>query len=455
MLGATGKRFEKWIYSHRGNDNCIYIMNANPSIVLLLMATVGLSAAPPPRIAIQPIAGEGVLLEAHDRENGSWILEHSPDGKLWTSLGPAAHVRNSVLPMAGGEALQTQSGRGFFRLASSPVVPERSLTHMLNLPATPHPYSEQSVAPGILARTVGAVTINNHRATLGRVLFHDRRLSRDNSVSCASCHVQDRAFAEEGAFSLGHLGVKTTRNTVSLTHVRNYSKTGAIFWDGRSSVLDSAVLDPITHPDEMGLTLETMVAKVAAEPYYAPLLVAAFDTNVPTQARVGTALADFIEAMTTFGSKYDQQSMHSFGNFTAQENAGKSLFTSKCASCHPLGNFTNGGFANNGLEMHYADRGRAALTGNPQHEGQFRIPSLRQVGLTAPYMHDGRFATLREVIDFYDHGVVAHPNLTAPLTGTIMELSENQKQALEAFLNTLTDASIQTRPEFSDPFRID
>jgi cytochrome c peroxidase len=118
-----------------------------------------------------------------------------------------------------------------------------------------------------------------------------------------------------------------------------------------------------------------------------------------------------------------------------------------------MGNFTTGGFANNGLEMNYVDRGRAALTGLPQHEGQFRIPSLRQVALTAPFMHDGRFATLREVIDFYDHGVVAHPNLTIPLTATPMNLSEEQKNALEAFLKTLTDSSIQIRPEFSDPFR--
>lgn len=431
------------------------MMNARLAAVLLLMPAAKLSAAPSPKLDIQQVPGQGLRLDAHDRGNGSWILEHSPDGRQWTPLGLPVHVRNSVLPLADGETFPTQAGRGFYRLVPSPEVPERSLGHMLDLPAIPHPYAEQSVAPGILSRTVGSATINNHRATLGRVLFHDRRLSRDNSVSCASCHRQEKAFAEEASFSLGHLGVKTTRNTVSLTHVRNYSKTNGIFWDGRRSDLDGAVLDPITHPDEMGLSLDTMVAKVAAEPYYAPLLTAAFGTGVPTQARIGAALADFIEAMTTFGSRYDQESINSFRNFTAEELAGKSLFSSKCASCHPLGNFTNGGFANNGLEMDYVDPGRATLTGNPLHAGQFRIPSLRQVGLTAPYMHDGRFATLREVIDFYDHGVVLHPNLTMPLTGAKMQFTESQKRALEAFLNTLTDASIQTRPEFSDPFRTD
>jgi len=432
------------------------MINSKRVAMLFLMTTIELPAEPLPKIDLQQVPGQGLRLDAHDRGNGSWILEHSTDGRQWARLGPPVHVRNSVLPLAGGESFPTQAGRGFYRLVpSSEAPPERTIGHMLDLPANPHPYAEQSTAPGIFSRVIGPATINNHRATLGRVLFHDRRLSKDNSVSCASCHLQEKAFAEDAAFSLGHLGAKTTRNTVSLTHVRSYSKTNSIFWDGRSSILDSAVLDPITHPDEMGLSLDSMVKKVAEEPYYAPLLTAAFGTEAPTQARVGAALADFIEAMTTFGSKYDRESANSFRNFTAEENAGKSLFTSKCASCHPLGNFTNGGFANNGLEMDYADPGRAALTGNPLHEGQFRIPSLRQVGLTAPYMHDGRFATLREVIDFYDHGVVVHPNLTRPLTGAKMQLTESQKQALEGFLNTLTDASIQTRAEFSDPFRTD
>lgn len=432
------------------------MIDAKFVVALFFLTAAKLPAESLPKIDIQLVPGQGLQLDAHDRANGSWILEHSTDGRHWTRLGAPVHVRNSVLPLAGGEIFPTPAGRGFFRLVpTSEVPPERTIGHMLDLPAVPHPYAEQSLAPSILSRTIGPATINNHRATLGRVLFHDRRLSRDNSVSCASCHRQEKAFAEDASFSLGHLGVKTTRNTVSLTHVRNYSKTNGIFWDGRSSNLDSAVLDPVTHPDEMGLSLEAMVAKVAAEPYYAPLLGAAYGSEIPTQARIGSALADFIEAMTTFGSRYDLESANSFRNFTAEEIAGKSLFTSKCASCHPLGNFTNGAFANNGLDKVYADPGRAALTGNPLHAGQFRIPSLRQIGLTAPYMHDGRFATLREVIDFYDHGVVLHPNLSPPLTGTKMQLSESQKQALEAFLNTLTDASIQTRTEFSDPFRKD
>jgi len=360
-----------------------------------------------------------------------------------------------VLPLDPGTGDTDPQGSGFYRLVSLSETPPKTVEHMLNLPATVHPYAEQSVAPSSLARTVGEATINNHRATLGRVLFYDRRLSLDNSVSCASCHRQERAFAEDSDFSLGHIGAKTTRNTVSLTHVRNYTKGRGIFWDGRRSVLEDAVLDPIVHPDEMGLSLDSLVTKISAEPYYQTLFTNGFGTTEVTKERIATALGDFIEAMTTFKSRYDQGTANNFSGFTTKELAGKSLFISRCTSCHPLGNFTTGGFANNGLEMNYADRGRAALTNLSKDEGVFRIPSLRQVALSPPFMHDGRFATLREVIEFYDHGIVAHPNLTAPLTATPMNLTQDQKDSLEAFLNTLTDSTIQTRAEFSDPFRTD
>ena len=340
-------------------------------------------------------------------------------------------------------------------MVSVSETPTKNVQFMLNLPPTVHSYAEQSVAPTSLLRTVGEATINNQRATLGRVLFYDRRLSLDNSVSCASCHRQERAFAEDADFSLGHVGAKTTRNTVSLTHVRNYTKGGGIFWDGRRTVLEDAVIDPIVHPDEMGLSMTSLITKISGEPYYQTLFANAFGTSTMTKENIALALGDFIEAMTTFKSRYDLGTANNFSNFTSKELAGKTLFTSRCNSCHPLGNFTTGGFANNGLEMSYADRGRADITKLAKDEGVFRIPSLRQVALSPPFMHDGRFATLRDVIEFYDHGIVKHPNLTSPLTATPMNLTEDQKDSLVAFLNTLTDSTIQTRTEFSDPFRTD
>jgi cytochrome c peroxidase len=428
-------------------------MHSQLGLGLFLAVASGLCAAPPPRVDIQSHGDSPLILEAHDRANGTWTLEHSTDGREWSSLGTAVHVRNSVLPLNPGTGNAPPQGTGFYRLVSVNQTPLKTVSHMLNLPATVHPYAEQSVAPSSLARTVGEATINNYRATLGRVLFYDRRLSLDNSVSCASCHRQERAFAEDAGFSLGHVGVKTTRNTVSLTHVRNYTKGGGIFWDGRRTILEDAVIDPIVHPDEMGLSLESLVTKTSGEPYYRSLFTNAFGNELVTKDRIATALGDFIEAMTTFKSRYDEGTANNFSSFTTKELAGRALFISRCNSCHPMGNFTTGGFANNGLELHYADRGRAALTSLSKDEGVFRIPSLRQVALSPPFMHDGRFATLREVIEFYDHGIVAHPNLTAPLTATPMNLTKDQKDSLEAFLNTLTDSTIQTRAEFSDPFR--
>lgn len=360
-----------------------------------------------------------------------------------------------MLPLDPGTGRTPPQGHGFYRLVSVDQSPAKTVEHTLNLPTTVHPYAAQSVPPTSLLRTVGEATINNHRATLGRVLFYDRRLSLDNSVSCASCHRQERAFAEDADFSLGHIGAKTTRNTVSLTHIRNYVKGGGIFWDGRRTVLEDAVIDPILHPDEMGLSVNSLITKISPEPYYQTLFTNAFGTSTVTKENIATALGDFIEAMTTFKSRYDLGTANNFSSFTAKELAGKALFSSRCNSCHPMGNFTTGGFANNGLELNYADRGRADITKLAKDEGVFRIPSLRQVALSPPFMHDGRFATLREVIEFYDHGIAAHPNLTAPLTATPMNLTTEQKDALEAFLNTLTDSTIQTRTEFSDPFRTD
>jgi cytochrome c peroxidase len=168
---------------------------------------------------------------------------------------------------------------------------------------------------------------------------------------------------------------------------------------------------------------------------------------------VAQALSDFIEAMPSFSSKYDT----SQGNLTQQEQLGRSLFNTHCATCHTVGTgaFTNGLFMNNGLDLHYSDTGRAQITHNPQDEGKFRVPSLRDVAVTAPYMHDGRFQTLRQVIDFYSNGVSANPYLSAPLTPAPKNFTESEKLALEAFLKTLTDETAATNPAFSDPFRKD
>ncbi|MFM8470113.1 MAG: cytochrome-c peroxidase [Limisphaerales bacterium] len=190
-----------------------------------------------------------------------------------------------------------------------------------------------------------------------------------------------------------------------------------------------------------------------------------------TSERISLALAQFVRSIVSTRSKYDLGVTNNFANFTTQENLGRQIFFGQagfthvtCAACHGSDNFVPGApINNNGLENPYVDKGVGALTGLPQDEGLFKVPSLRNIELTAPYMHDGRFATLEQVVEFYDSGVVAHPNLSPPLrvppgngaasgTPLRLNLTPTQKAALVAFLKTLTDPNLATDPKFSDPF---
>lgn len=421
-----------------------------------MLVSPALAAPPPPTIEIRPDAAGDLRFTIHDRANGSWRMEYSPDLIDWRPQPKELHVRNSVLPLSHYYVPAVQSaGQGYYRLAPLPSSPAKAVANTLVPGTSSYAYALNATPPQHLLELVGRATINDKKAALGRVLFYDRRLSLDNSVSCASCHQPEHAFADGSPKSRGHLGAATTRNTISLQHARTYLQGGQIFWDGRGKSLDSAVLEPVTHPVEMGLSINAMLSKIAAEPYYRELFTAAYQSPSPTSQKVAESLTDFIESMVSFRSKYDEHQPFNFANFSYLERQGRELFNTHCASCHTPGRFTNGGFANNGLDFKYADRGRAALTGLATDEGMFRTPSLRQVGLTAPYMHDGRFATLRQVIDFYNRGVRGHENLTPPMTTKPLNLTEEAKLALEAFLNTLTDRSALDNPAFSDPFRTD
>lgn len=431
------------------------MMTQKALLLSCLMLVSPTLAAPPPTLEIHHEPGQDIRFSVHDRANGSWRLEVSWDLITWKQQPKDLHVRNSVLPLSHYHIPASQaSGKAYYRLASLPTTPVKTFANTLKKEES-YPYASKSIPPEHLLNSIGRVVVNDKKAALGRVLFYDRRLSLDNSLSCASCHQPEHAFADGAARSIGHRGAATTRNSISLQHARTYQKGGLVFWDGRGKSLDSSVLEPVTHPVEMGLSINAMLAKISEEPYYRELFTAAYQSPSPSSQKVAECLSDFIESMTSFRSKYDEHQPFNFANFSYKEKLGKEIFTTHCASCHTPGSFTNGAFANNGLDIHYADRGRAALTGLAKDEGVFRTPSLRQVGLTAPYMHDGRFASLRQVIDFYNQGVRGHPNLTPPLTGTPMNLTEEGKLALEAFLHTLTDRTALDEPAFADPFRTD
>ena len=311
--------------------------------------------------------------------------------------------------------------------------------------------------------------ISNIGATLGRVLFYDKNLSANNAVSCASCHKQNLAFADNAAFSEGLNGGLTDRNTMGLINARYY-ENGRFLWDERAESLEEQVLLPIQDHTEMGMDLADLVIKLQALDYYTVLFEKTFGSAEITTERIARALSQFIRSIVSINSKYDQgliainsdgENPLSLPNFTAQENLGMDIFLRRatCVYCHGTAQFVNDEAKNNGLELSYTDPGKGGVTGHASDQATFKVPSLRNVALTAPYMHDGRFQTLMEVVNHYSDNVQAHPNLNFRLTNEVtgevlrLQLSQSEKEALVAFLETLTDHDILTDEKYSDPFK--
>jgi cytochrome c peroxidase len=345
----------------------------------------------------------------------------------------------------------------------------------LLLPAAPFNYAAPVLPPSFLVQPIVAQDnmpatnrTSDPGAALGRVLFYDKRLSTNFTISCSSCHQQVHGFTDGARFSTGFNGGLTGRNSMGLSNARWYQRRH-FFWDERANTLEDQVLQPIQNAVEMGMTLDALTNRLAAEPYYTNLFAMAFGTPVITSDRISRALAQFVRSIISTRSKYDAGVSNNFANFTPQENLGRQIFLGQvgnatCAACHGTDNFVPGpALNNNGLEFPYVDRGVGAITGLATDNGKFKVPSLRNVELTAPYMHDGRFATLEQVVEFYNSGVVDNPNLSPPLRVPTppgappgpprrLNLTTDQKAALVAFLKTLTDPNLITDPKFSDPF---
>ena len=297
-------------------------------------------------------------------------------------------------------------------------------------------------------------------------------MSINNTIACGSCHLQSKAFSDIGDLSGGFKGTKTTRNSMSIA---NPLLTTNLFWDSRSKSLMDMVLKPVQNHIEMGMEdLNFLASKLQKTEYYPALFKKAFNTEGVTEEKINTALMQFLASMVTHDSKFDTGIKNKFSNFNTLELAGKDLFMSErlsCTKCHTGVNFSLGddqsfdnpygggggssnsgpqGTANIGLDMVYKDNGRG--------DGKFKIPSLRNIELTAPFMHDGRFKTLEQVVEHYNSGIQAHPNLDANLkdnTGAPrhLNLTPIEKTALIAFLKTLTDNVYTTDVKYSDPFR--
>ncbi len=286
---------------------------------------------------------------------------------------------------------------------------------------------------------------------LGRHLFYDPILSRDSTISCASCHLQATGFTHvDHRLSHGINGKIGTRNSMTIMNVA-WNKT--FMWDGAVNHLDVQPLAPMTSEVEMDEQLIHVVKKLNANPKYRSLFEKAFGDTVVTGQRTLLALSQFTLMLKSANSKYDKYIRNeSGGEFTDQEKNGLALFRTNCASCHSEPLFTNGKFENNGIDPDdsLADNGRMKITHDKKDSLCFKVPTLRNIQFTQPYMHDGRFKKLLDVVNHYTDGIQVSPTLSTELKKPI-QLTSNEKIDLVAFLLTLTDKEFLYNPRFSYP----
>ena len=289
---------------------------------------------------------------------------------------------------------------------------------------------------------------------LGKKLFYDGKLSSNGFISCGFCHEQRFAFTHHGhQFSHGIDDLTGTRNTPSIS---NMAFMNEFTWDGATSNLDLFPIIPITNEVEMGETMTSVISKIQADEAYQKAFNAAFEEGGVNTENFLKALSQFMVMMVSSNSKYDKYVRGEDGvQFTEKEVLGLNVFKAKCASCHATDLFTDGSFRNNGLPPNPSlnDIGRAEVSGGVADNYKFKVPSLRNVSLTAPYMHDGRFGSLESVLNFYTNGMIDSPTLDDSLRseGKIgIPLDGTEKEGLLAFLETLTDDTFITDKRFSE-----
>jgi len=312
---------------------------------------------------------------------------------------------------------------------------------------------------------------------LGRMLFYEKKLSADGTISCASCHQQEKAFSDGKAVSPGVNGILGDKNAMSLA---NLHWQGRFFWDGRAASLEEQAIQPIEDPREMNLPIRDAIDRLKSDPKYPELFKDAFGTNEITAQKIGKAIAQFERTLVSGNSKFDKWIKGEI-ELTETERIGMELFFThpepgiqlrggNCGDCH-LGFLTSGdkngiaGFHNNGLETEEKlPLGLAAVTNNASDKGKFKAPTLRNIALTAPYMHDGRFPSLEEVLDHYNEHIRTSSTLDVlileasnefltPGDPVRLQLSQGEKQAILAFLHTLTDEEFIKNEKFSNPFK--
>jgi cytochrome c peroxidase len=300
--------------------------------------------------------------------------------------------------------------------------------------------------------------------TLGKMLFYEKSLSKNGKQACAGCHLQSTGFSDENQFSIGVDGLKGKRQAMPVFNLA-WRKSG-FFWDGRAATLREQSLLPIQDPLEMHETLENVVKKLKANPKFTDQFIRAFGDDEITSEKISLALEQFMMTIVSFDSKYDQF-LAGKATLTEREERGRKLFFTEynpffpelsgadCAHCHSGPNFENGEFMNNGLDTDaaFTDLGREEVTKNAADRATFLIPSLRNIAHTAPYMHDGRFKTLEEVIEHYHSGVKMSSTVSPLIAPTIARglfLDNQEKKDLVDFLKTLSDQKFLTNPAYAE-----
>lgn len=352
-------------------------------------------------------------------------------------------------------------------LSSILNLPNNKIDYLVKLPA--HMSEIGMVSP----------SIDDAKATLGRVLFYDTKLSKNEAVSCASCHKQELAFSDDKALSEGFEGELTFRNSLALGSVPNFKSSYGggsslfgvnqqFFWDERAHSIRAQSVQTIQDDIEMGMDMSELVTRLSGLDYYDILFTKAYGNFNVTEQKITDALEEFINAMVSVNTRFDDAmdisqngAESNFALFNTEENLGKALFIQHCSACHGTNmSVSPRSVANNGLDVDYEDKGVGNITLNEEDEGKFKVPFLRNIALTAPYMHDGRFATLEEVIEHYNSGIKPHANLDDTLRDLLnpaypkrLNLSDDEKDALIAFLHTLTDRELMADAKFADPFK--
>jgi len=364
-----------------------------------------------------------------------------------------------------------------------------------NLPEIPYNYSNpnfpDTFTPYVFGfdNTPSDNIITDHGVTLGRVLFYDKKLSADNTISCASCHKQEFGFSDNTSKSIGVSGEHTFRNSMGFANAGFYAAEN-FSWDHKATSLEVQVLLPLKDEIEMGITLENLVEKLSDLAYYEPLFNNAFGSKQITSTKISKALSQFVRSIYSYNTKYDRgieitnDIFNDFPNFTSKENLGKDIFNGKltpgaigtCITCHlpnstplhfdqPIPENANqvifsGAEPDNiglDIDLNVEDNGLGVILNIESFYGHFKTPSLRNIALTGPYMHDGRLETLEDVVEHYSTGVLAHPYLSAHMKNgegdpRHLNLTPEESEALVAFMKTLTDYELIIDEKFSNPF---